>query len=118
MNREPTTYEELIRQKRCIDLTKYYNLTLSELEQIYTFLENNPEGQAIGNVNSINLVLNSTSNGIITAPCIDSSIDGLKLTNQSLTIIPHYTPSYSSGSSWSGSSSNNNNNINNNNNNR
>ena len=24
MNKEPETYEELIRQKRCIDLAKYY----------------------------------------------------------------------------------------------
>ena len=26
MNKEPETYEELIRQKRCIDFIKYYNL--------------------------------------------------------------------------------------------
>ena len=39
MKKEPETYEELIRQKRCIDLTKYYQLTESELEQIYNFLE-------------------------------------------------------------------------------
>lgn len=27
MNFEPQTYEELIRMKRCVELTKYYELT-------------------------------------------------------------------------------------------
>ena len=36
MNKEPETYEELIRKKRCIDLTKYYQLTaeIPEIEKI------------------------------------------------------------------------------------
>ena len=38
MNKEPETYEELIRQKRCIDLSKYYELTKEQLEEIYNFL--------------------------------------------------------------------------------
>ena len=38
MNKEPETYEELIRQKRCIDLTKYYELSMDDLNKIYTFL--------------------------------------------------------------------------------
>ena len=41
MKKEPETYEELIRMKRCIELTKYYELSEKELEQIYDFLENN-----------------------------------------------------------------------------
>ena len=40
MNKEPETYEELIRQKRCIDLTRHYNLTEEDLEKIYEFLKN------------------------------------------------------------------------------
>ena len=43
MNFEPQTYEELIRMKRCVELTKYYELTEEELEEIYRFLEQNPE---------------------------------------------------------------------------
>ena len=27
MNKEPETYDELIRQKRCIDFMKYYYVT-------------------------------------------------------------------------------------------
>ena len=38
MNREPETYDELILQKKCIELTKYYNLTMEQLEEIYEFL--------------------------------------------------------------------------------
>ena len=34
MKKEPETYEELIRQKRCVDLTKYYSLTEEQLEEI------------------------------------------------------------------------------------
>ena len=34
MNREPETYDELILQKKCIELTKYYNLTMEQLEEI------------------------------------------------------------------------------------
>ena len=47
MNKEPETYEELIRMKRCIELTKYYELSEKELEQIYDFLENNKNGEVI-----------------------------------------------------------------------
>lgn len=39
MNREPETYDELILQKKCIELTKYYNLTMEQLEEIYEFLK-------------------------------------------------------------------------------
>ena len=46
MNKEPETYEELIRKKRCIDLTKYYELSEDDLEQIYHFLETNPMWKA------------------------------------------------------------------------
>ncbi len=31
MNFEPQTYEELIRMKRCVELTKYYEVTEEEL---------------------------------------------------------------------------------------
>ena len=39
MNKEPETYEELLRKKRCIELTKYYQLDEESLNQIYNFLE-------------------------------------------------------------------------------
>ena len=119
MNKEPETYEELIRQKRCYDLTKHYKITEQGLEQIYEFLKNNPKGKVAGDKTKICL-----SNGlkvitVITAMCFDSSIDGIVMTNDSFRIIPHYVPSssYSSWGSSGGFSSNNNNNKNNNNNN-
>ena len=39
MNKEPDTYEEIIRKKRCIDLAKYYSLTDDNLEKVYSFLQ-------------------------------------------------------------------------------
>lgn len=35
---KPETYEELIRKKRCVELTKHYNITKEDLETIYNFL--------------------------------------------------------------------------------
>ncbi|MFQ8980565.1 MAG: hypothetical protein ACLR6I_08450 [Waltera sp.] len=37
MNFEPQTYEELIRMKRCVELTKYYEVTEEELWEISSF---------------------------------------------------------------------------------
>ena len=31
MNKEPETYEELIRMKKCIDLADYYELNVDEI---------------------------------------------------------------------------------------
>ena len=121
MNKEPETYEELLRQKRCIDLTKYYNLTMDDLERIYTFLETYKNCKIYGNKDNLylNNMQSSTNdfNNFINTPCIDPTVDGCEVSNTSFKVIPHFEPS-SSSSSWSsgGSSSNNNNNNNNNNN--
>ena len=117
MNKEPETDEELIRKKMCIDLTKYYELSQNDLEQIYDFLEKNPKGtvKCAENISLING--NDTANAItIITKCINSTIDGIIMTNTLFNIIPHYTPTSYSG--YSGGSSSNNNNNNNNNNNR
>ena len=53
MKQEPETYEELIRTKRCIDLTKYYELSKEELDEIYIFLTENPQGGVIGGKSSL-----------------------------------------------------------------
>ena len=122
MKKEPETYEELIRMKRCIELTKYYELSEKELDQIYDFLENNKDGKVICKKNSISLVLkNNLSNAtVISSRCISSSIDGIIMSNTVFNVIPHYTPSstshYGGGSSSSSSYTNTNNNNNNNNN--
>ena len=118
MKNEPETYEELIIKKRCIDITKYYEVTEEELEKIYQFLKENPGGEISGNTQSLNLINEGNTIPIdtIVAKCLSNTIDGIKVSNKNFTIIPHYNPSrggYSSG----GSSSNNNNNKNNNNNN-
>ncbi len=119
MDREPETYEELIRYKRCVDLTRYYNLSKEELNKIYNHLATYPKAVVIGNDSTLTLKVNykpEIQPEIITAQCVDNSIDGIKLTNDAFTIIPHYT-SYA-GTGYSGGSSSNNNNNNNNNNNR
>ena len=55
MNKEPETYEELIRQRRCIDLTKHYNLSKDDLQKIYEFLEKNPKGTVVGDKEKLTL---------------------------------------------------------------
>ena len=114
MNKSPETYEELIRQKRCVELTKYYDLTAGEVDKIYNFLEANPKGIVKGGADNLSLMIGNNVIETIMATCTTSTIDGLSLGNSVFTIIPHYTPS-SGGSSSGGSSSNNNNNNNNNN---
>ena len=86
MNKEPETYEELIRKKRCIDLTKYYELSQNDLEQIYTFLENNPTGQIRCGKQNLSLVIgNDTANAIvIPSKCISTAIDGIVMSTTSI----------------------------------
>lgn len=119
MNKEPETYEELIRYKRCVDLTSHYDLSQEELNKIYNYLATYPQAVIVGNENTLTLKVNykpEIQPEVINAKCIDSSIDGIKLSNDAFTIIPHYVSSSSGG--YSGGSSSNNNNNNNNNNNR
>ena len=115
MNFEPQTYEELIRMKRCVELTKYYEVTEEELWEIYHFLEQEPEAFIKGGRQNLSLIIGQNTaktQKVIMANCTDSSIDGILLSRTEFKVFPHYTPSSGSGSSG-GSSSNNNNNNNN-----
>ena len=115
MNKEPESYEELIRYKTCINLVKYYELSKEELDRIYNYLSTYPDAEIVGNDKSLTMT-NSNKEippEIINAKCIVGDIDGVKLSNNGFSIIPHYVESYS-GSDFVGSSSNNNNNNNNN----
>ena len=120
MNFDPQTYEELIRMKRCVELTKYYELTEEELEEIYRFLEQNPEASVKGGRQNLALIRGQDTRNaqVIIANCIDSSIDGILMSQTVFKVIPHYVPSSGSAGSGGSSSNTNNNNNNNNNNNR
>ena len=110
MNFEPQTYEELIRMKRCVELTKYYEVTEEELWEIYHFLEQEPEAFIKGGRQNLSLLIGQNTaktQKVIMANCTDSSIDGILLSRTEFKVFPHYTPSSGSGSSG-GSSSNNN----------
>ena len=122
MNKEAETYEELIRQKRCIDFIKYYNITKDEVEKIYQFLTKYPNGIVSANTSTILLKDGTNTIDTIATNAKTSSIDGINMSNTMFNIIPHivYTSRYSdnwhdSGGSYGGGSSNNNNNNNNNN---
>ena len=115
MDKEPETYEELMRMKKCVELTKYYSLTKEELETIYNFLKENPDAKVVGDTKNISLIKGANAASVMTiaSACI-STIDGIVINNKGYKVIPHYTPSSGSGG-YGGSSSNNNNNNNNNN---
>ena len=72
MNFDPQTYEELIRMKRCVELTKYYELTEEELEEIYRFLEQNPEASVKGGRQNLALIRGQDTRNaqVIIANCI------------------------------------------------
>ena len=115
MNKEPETYEELIRKKRCIDLVKYYELGEEDLDAIYQFLGMYPDGVVKCGENILLLKKGEVQPfKIIDTKKISSVIDGIVMGNTYFNIINHYEPSSYSGYSG-GSSSNNNNNNNNNN---
>ena len=118
MKEEAKTYDDLIRKKRCVDITNYYELTEENLEIVYNFLKDNKDGSIKGGYNSLVLTSKNNQMQVVPAKKISYSIDGLIVTNKLFRIIPHYTPSssgYSSGGSSSNNNNNNNNNINNNN---
>ncbi len=115
MNKEPETYEELIRKKRCIDLVKYYELSEEDLDEIYNFLETYPDGSVnCGEKISLLKKGETTPFKIVDTKKTAPYIDGILMGNTYFNIINHYEPSSYSGYSG-GSSSNNNNNNNNNN---
>lgn len=115
MNKEPETYEELIRKKRCIDLLNYYDLSKEEIESIYNFLEATPNGYIHGGPKNI-CVINkddTTRNIILPATLKQNDINEIMLSNSAFTVIQR-SSHHSNGDSSGGSSNNNNNNNNNN----
>ena len=115
INKNPKTYNEIIRMKKCYELTKYYtNVTENMFNEIYDFLGLSPMNTVIANQNVLSLV-DEHSKIVKTynmAPK-NLSFDNIKVSNSGITVVPHYEPH--SYSSYSSSSSNNNNNNNNNN---
>ena len=77
MNKEPETYDELMRKKRIIELTKYYELSESDLEEIYAFLEINPNGIVKGTLDRISLYPTNDSNDPIVkaVKCINRMLE-------------------------------------------
>ena len=103
MNFEPQTYEELIRMKRCVELTKYYEVTEEELWEIYHFLEQEPEAFIKGGRQNLSLVIGQNTaktQKVIMANCTDSSIDGILLSRTEFKVFPHYTQMASNGITW------------------
>ena len=109
----PKTYNEVIRKKRCYDLTKYYIISDEILVEIYNFLSSGNDCRISATRNLIALYRGKNMEKSIPVTPKLSSFDGINLSNSDFIIIPHYTSS--SGGSG-GSSSNNNNNNNNKNN--
>ena len=75
--KNPETYEELIRFKKCVDLTKYYELSQDEIDKIFNFLSSYQGANIVGNKTGLVLeeIDQSVPKEIINANCIDKSID-------------------------------------------
>ena len=114
IEKKPKTYNEIIRMKKCYTLSNYYsNITENIFNEIYDFLGESSDNSIVANTNLLSFV-DSTTKVVKTYPLVPKnlSIDAVKINNDGISVIPHYTPS--SRSSYSSSSSNNNNNNNNN----
>ena len=95
MNFEPQTYEELIRMKRCVELTKYYEVTEEELWEIYHFLEQEPEAFIKGGRQNLSLIIGQNTaktQKVIMANCTDSSIDGILLSRTEFKVFITHHP--------------------------
>ena len=88
MKEEAKTYEELIRKKRCIDITKYYELDENDLETIYNFLKENKEAVIRGGIENLVLTCKGKENQIIVSRKKTSTIDGVTVSNNLFKIIP------------------------------
>lgn len=116
IDKKPKTYNEIVRMKKCYTLTQYFsNITENVFNEIYNFLGESPDNTIVANQNSLSFV-NGATQVVKSMPLTpkNSSFDNIEITQNGVSITPHYSPI--SSSSWSGSSSNNNNNNNNNNN--
>ena len=114
-SRIPKTYNEVIRKKRCYELAKYFDVTNELLVDIYDFLGANKQNRIVTTQNMITFYTGNNMIKNISVSPINNTFDGITMSDNKFVIIPHYTPSDSSGSSG-GSSSNYNTNNNNNNN--
>ena len=110
----PKTYNEVIRKKRCYDLAKYFEVSNEILVEIYNFLSISKDNRISTTQNIISFYTGKNLIKSISVKSKTSSFDGITLSNNTFTVIPHYTSDISSSG---GSSSNNNNNNKNNNNN-
>ena len=81
MRKEARTYEELLRQRNCLKITKYYNIKEEQLQEIYEFLTVNKSGIVRGYKNEIELILEAGVSKTINATCIDFSINSFRLSN-------------------------------------
>ena len=73
MNREQETYEDIIRYKKCVDLSSFYELTKEELEEIYNHLETHKD--AIIEGNKVGLVLKIESDEEFTPKIINNNLN-------------------------------------------
>lgn len=115
IDKQPKTYNEIIRLKKCYTLANYYsNITENMFNEIYDFLGESPDNSIVANQTILSFV-DENGKVIKTFSIIpkDTSFDRINIDDKGVSVTPHYD---SSSSSWSGSSGNNNNNNNNNNN--
>lgn len=113
--KQPNTYNEIIRLKKCYTLANYYsNITENMFYEIYDFLGEAPDNSIVAN-QTVLLFVDGKGNVIKTFSIIpkNNSFDRININEKGISITNHYD---SDSPSWSGSSGNNNNNNNNNNN--
>ena len=117
MNKKPTTYNEIIRMKKCYTLAKYFSdISEEELNAMYTFLGESPHNTIVANQEILSLVddKGKVVKSFSVSP-IDTSFDNITISNQDIVIIPHYDTLNSAADTGVSSINSINNNNNNNN---
>ena len=83
MNKEPETYEELIRIKRCYEFTNYYEVTEEELNNIYNFLTEHKDGKIKCTEEELTMLDNNEVINTMKVVCKATTIEGLEFSNMS-----------------------------------
>ncbi len=120
MIKKPETVNEIKALKHVLNITNYYQVSNTFLEEAYNFITKDTNNKINFGKSTIQFFNGSNVVEKFAVKCIKPNVvDGLVISTLVFTLLPHYNPSYSSGggSSFGGGSSNNNHNNNNNNNN-
>jgi len=88
LNVQPQTYNELMRVKRCYELTKYFVLSEELLEKIYNFLAEDPKHEILTTMIIINFMDEDTIVTSYSAEPKTQTFSSIKISEKVFNVVP------------------------------